>query len=73
MLSKNMEETKTLKVLTVKDVCGILKIGRDATYSLMKSSSFPSYRLNNKLYVTEENLNKWINSITHKQFIIDNK
>lgn len=68
-----IKEQETIKVLTTKDVSAILKLGRDATYSLMKSNSFPSYRLNNKLYVTEENLNKWLNSITHKQFLIDNK
>lgn len=68
-----INEKETINVLTVKDVSNILKIGRDSTYSLMKSSAFPSYRLNNKLYVTEENLNKWLNSLTHKQFVIDNK
>lgn len=68
-----IREQERINVLTVKDVSGILKLGRDSTYSLMKSNSFPSYRLNNKLYVTEENLNKWLNSITHKQFLIDNK
>lgn len=57
-----------MKIYTVKDLQSVLKIGRDAAYSLMKSAGFPSYQINDRYFVTEESLDKWLNSIEGKKF-----
>ena len=44
----------------VKSVQELFGLGRTNTYSLMTSDGFPSFRLNNKLYVESEALRKWI-------------
>lgn len=58
------------KSLTVKEVSKILCIGLNQTYALMKSKGFPSYRINNKYFVTEENLCKWRDNIKGRQILL---
>lgn len=45
---------------TVNDIMRIFKMGRSKAYQLMASSGFPSFKLNNKLYISSEKLEKWI-------------
>lgn len=52
-----------MQVLTPKEVSDILKIGKNQTYALMSNKTFPSYRIGNKLFVTQEALEKWLNNI----------
>ena len=54
------------EVLTAKEVSDILKLGINKTYSLMNSSAFPSYRIGNKMYVTNEALDEWLKKIQGK-------
>ena len=49
-----------LKVLTVKELSGILNIGLSKAYTLMRSKAFPSYRLGGKYYITDEALFDWL-------------
>lgn len=56
------------KVLTTKEVSDILKLGKNQTYALMHSSSFPSYRIGCKMFVTEEALDEWLKKIENKSF-----
>lgn len=55
------------KVLTTKEVGAILRIGKNKAYTLMNSSTFPSYKLYGRLYVTEEALNNWLKKIENKK------
>lgn len=55
------------KVLTVKDISAILRIGKNKAYTLMNSSTFPSYKLYGRLYVTEEALDNWLKKIENKK------
>lgn len=59
-----------MKVYRAKDLMNILKIGRDTAYALMKSDSFPSYKLNEKYYVTDEALKKWLLSLDGKEISV---
>lgn len=59
-----------MKVYKAKDLMTILKIGRDTAYALMRSSTFPSYKLNERYYVTEEALNRWLSSLGGKEIEI---
>ncbi len=58
------------KVLTVKEVAEILRLGKNQTYELMKSNVFPSYRIGNKLFVTEADLNNWLSNIKGRQILL---
>ena len=55
-----------MKVLTVKDVCDILKLGKNQVYTLMNSKACPSYRIGNKLFVTDTALEEWLIKIQGK-------
>lgn len=55
-------------VYTVVDIQQILSLGKTRTYELMRSDGFPSFRLNNRLYVTKTNFEKWLNKYTNKTF-----
>ena len=54
------------EILTPKEVSDILKIGINKTYSIMNSSAFPSYKIGNKMYVTNEALEEWLRKIQGK-------
>lgn len=59
-----------MKILTPTDVGTIMRLGKNQTYQLMNSKSFPSYRIGNKLFVTDEELERWIKSLKGKQIIL---
>ena len=55
-------------LLTVKDLVQLLKIGRDTAYALMHSSAFPSMKIGGRYYVTQEELQKWLDKQAYKCF-----
>ena len=57
------------KLLTVKDVQYILNVGRTTAYQLMRSSGFPTLRINNRLLVSQEALEKWIQTYSGRQYL----
>lgn len=57
-----------MEVYTVKEIQSILKVGRNVAYALMSSKGFPSYKINERYYVTDESLNKWLHSLEGKEF-----
>lgn len=59
-----------MKVLTVKEVSSILRIGKNQAYSLMNSEAFPSFRIGNRLLVDEDALNDWIVKVRGKTISI---
>lgn len=59
-----------MQVYKAQDLMVILKIGRDKAYSLMRSDSFPSYKVNGHYFITEDALNKWLLSVDGKEITI---
>lgn len=66
-----MKETKEMnetKVLTTKQLCSVLQIGRDKAYALVKSKGFPSVCIGNRYFVTEKALNEWLERYQYKTY-----
>jgi len=40
-------------LLTVKDICKRLNVGRDKAYALMHAAAFPSIKIGGRYYVLE--------------------
>ena len=59
MASENKNESM-LDLLKPKNVAKELRLGRSKTYELMGRKDFPSFRLGRNLYVSRENLRRWI-------------
>lgn len=53
---------------TVSDIQKIFNIGRTKAYELMSADGFPSFRINNRVYVERNKLSNWIEKRTGKQF-----
>lgn len=48
------------KLLTVKEVSDILRIGRSGTYKLFDKKDFPKITIGKKLFVKESDLDKYL-------------
>ena len=59
-----------MEVLTVKDVGEKLHIGKTKAYRLFQLKDFPSVRIGNKWIVTEDNLNRFLDSYVHSNIIL---
>ena len=59
-----------VKILTVKELSQILRIGRDKAYALIKSKGFPSICIGNRYIVTEEALAEWLKQYEYKTYAI---
>ena len=57
-----------IQLYTVSDIQRIFQIGRTNAYRLMTSDGFPSIRLNKKLYISHEKLEKWLNQQAGKEY-----
>ena len=53
---------------TVGDIQRIMSLGRTRAYELMRSDGFPSIKLNNRIYITKTNFEKWLDKNTNKVF-----
>ena len=68
-ITKKGEKTMiVVNVLTAKDLMETLKVSKTTAYALMANQGFPSYKLNGRYYVTEEELHNWLRSIKGKTF-----
>ena len=61
---------ENLHLLTVKELCTVLHVGRDTAYALMKSQGFPSILIGKRYFVTERALRDWIRQYEYKEFAI---
>lgn len=59
-----------MKLLNVKETQDILRTGRDKTYSLMRSRSFPSIKIGGRYFVDEEALEEWLRKYRYKEFCV---
>lgn len=55
-------------LLTVKELCTKLNIGRDKAYALMHAAAFPSIKIGGRYYVLEAELDKWLERYKYKAF-----
>lgn len=62
------KEEYDIVVYTVNDIQKIMSLGKTRAYELMRSDGFPSFKLNNRLYVTKQNLEKWLDKYVNKTF-----
>ncbi len=58
------------KLLRVKDIEEIFGCGRNKAYELMKSPGFPAIRIGKNLYVSKEELEKWLEDYTGKEYYL---
>ena len=61
-------------VYTPKEIGKSLKLGKNRAYELMNSKTFPSYRINNKLFVTKKDLSAVripLNEETESEYTVD--
>ena len=57
-MKKEYENTKILKT----------GIGRDKAYALMRSEAFPSTKIGRTCFVTEKNLEIWLDNYAGREF-----
>lgn len=47
-------------IYTVEDLMGILKIGKNTAYNLIKTDGFPVIKIRNQFRIPANKLNEWI-------------
>lgn len=57
-------------LMNTKEVQIKLGLGRDTTYSLMRSKFFPSLKIGGRYYVSKEALERWLKQQEGKNVII---
>lgn len=62
-------DKQDIVLYTIDDIKRIFKIGRNKALALMSSKGFPSFRINRKLYVLKDELEKWIRQNKGKNYI----
>ena len=64
----NNIDKESIVLYTVSDIQRIFKLGRTKAYELMSADGFPSFRMNNRVYVERNKLSIWIEKRVGKQF-----
>lgn len=64
----NNIDNSNIVLYTVSDIQKIFSIGRTKAYELMSAEGFPSFRMNNRVYVERNKLSNWIEKRVGKQF-----
>lgn len=57
-------------LLKTRDLQDQLSIGRDKAYKLMHTSGFPSIKIGDTYFVSQDELQKWLQRYTYKEFKI---
>ena len=57
------------KLLTSKDIQDIFSMGKNQAYALMHSAGFPTTTIGNRMFVTQINLEKWLEAYTGRQYL----
>lgn len=63
-----VSENDDIIIYTVNDIQRILSLGKTKAYELMRCDGFPSFKLNNRIYVTKSNLENWLDRQKNKTF-----
>ena len=59
-----------MKLLNVKELQSTLRIGRDKSYSLMRSKGFPSIKIGGRYFVEEAALGEWLKKYRYHEYLI---
>lgn len=59
-----------MKMLNVKEMQEILRIGRDKAYALMHSRAFPSIKIGGRYFVEAEALEEWLQKQRFREYKI---
>lgn len=59
-----------IELIDTKTLMGIMKIGKDKAYALMRSESFPSVQIGASFYVTEDDFRQWLNESVHRKITL---
>lgn len=59
-----------IRVYTPDELASVMKIGKTNAYKLMCASGFPSYKINNRLFVTDKALREWLVKMQGRNFKI---
>lgn len=57
-----------INVITTEKLRHILGIGRDRAYALMRSPGFPSTKLGKTYFITNDKLNKWLETYAGREY-----
>ncbi len=60
-----------IKMLDIKDLQKILKIGRNSAYNLMKTPGFPSMQMGRKWLISEEAFKEWLKDNEYNKIWVD--
>lgn len=60
-----------VKMLDIKDLQKILKIGRNSAYNLMKTPGFPSMQMGRKWLISEEAFKEWLKDNEYNKIWVD--
>lgn len=64
----NNVDNKNIVLYTVTDIQKIFGLGKTKAYELMSADGFPSFKINNRVYVEHSKLLVWIDKRVGKQF-----
>lgn len=53
---------------TATDIQRLFNLGRTKAYELLAADGFPSFKINNRVYVEREQLLSWLNKRVGKRF-----
>ena len=76
-MKKNEEENETncgrcevcdVELYTVVDIMRVFKVGKNSAYALMHSSTFPTLKINGRLFVNPRALQSWIDQNTGRTY-----
>jgi len=62
--------TDSVKMLDIKDLQRILKIGKNSAYQLMQTKDFPSMQIGRKWLISEDALKEWLKDNEYNQICI---
>lgn len=58
------------KLLTSRDIQDIFSMGKNQAYTLMHSAGFPTTTIGNRMFVTQVNLEKWLEVYKGRQYLV---
>lgn len=64
----NNLDNNDIVLYTVTDIQKMFNFGRTKAYELLAADGFPSFKINNRVYVEREQLLFWLNKRVGKKF-----
>jgi excisionase family DNA binding protein len=68
-MTKNRVDSPDIVLYTVEDIQKIFGIGRTTAYQMVSAEGFPTIRINRKIYIPKNRLEKWLEQNCGKTII----